>query len=171
MSKATHKKKVKKVLKKKSLKKVKKVVSKKRAKKVKSVKKSPRKVKRVVRKKVVKKKVSRKSQPKVVKKTAKQRNTKNEEQLIALIARGQEKGFVTDLEILEYFPTIEEDTDFLEKIYEELEQNSLKVIEVEALLGEGAGEITEKELKEATSIKGALPDNVQMYLREIGKTP
>ena len=85
--------------------------------------------------------------------------------------RGQEKGFVTDLEILEYFPNIEENTDFLEKIYEELEQNSLKVIEVETLLGEGAGEITEKELKEATSIKGALPDNVQMYLREIGKTP
>ena len=176
MPKTTHKKKAKKVLNKKSHKK-KRIVSKKKVKKSKSVRKSPRKargVKKVVKKQVVKKISKRKASPKVKKvraKVTKKKTLKNEEQLAALIIRGQEKGFVTDLEILEYFPTVEEDTDFLEKIYEELEQNSLKVIEVETLLGEGAGEITEKELKEATSIKGALPDNVQMYLREIGKTP
>ena len=176
MPKTTHKKKAKKVLNKKSHKK-KRIVSKKKVKKSKSVRKSARKarrVKKVVKKQVVKKISKRKASPKVKKvraKVTKKKTLKNEEQLAALIIRGQEKGFVTDLEILEYFPTVEEDTDFLEKIYEELEQNSLKVIEVETLLGEGAGEITEKELKEATSIKGALPDNVQMYLREIGKTP
>ncbi len=179
MSKVTRKKKIKKVLKKKSLKKVKKVVRKGYTKKVKSVKKRARGIKKVVKKKIVKKKTASKLKRKTLKRpvtsapkrTAKQRHSQNEEQLTALIVRGQEKGFVTDLEILEYFPAIEEDTDFLEKIYEQLEQNSLKVIEVETLLGEGAGEITEKELKEATNIKGALPDNVQMYLREIGKTP
>src|SRR3989344_2769707 len=171
MPKATHKKKVKKVLKEKSLKKAKRTNSRKSFKKIKPAKKSLKKVKKVNPQKVIKRKGSPKAKPRIVKKTAKQRNTKNEEQLIALITRGQEKGFVTDLEILEYFPTIEEDTDFLEKIYEELEQNSLKVIEGESLLGEGTGEVTEKELKEATNIKGALPDNVQMYLREIGKTP
>lgn len=172
MPKATHKKKVKKILKKKSQKKVKKVVSKKHSKKTKLAKKVVKSVKKVTKKKALKKKVAPKiKKTKVAVRGAKKSDAKNDEQLAALIIRGQEKGFVTDLEILEYFPNIEENTDFLEKIYEELEQNSLKVIEVETLLGEGAGEITEKELKEATSIKGALPDNVQMYLREIGKTP
>ncbi len=169
MPKVTHKKKVKKILKKKS---PKKVISKRRLKKAKPAKKVVKRVKKVTKKKIVKKKLSVKTKKtKATIKRTKRSATKNDEQLAALIVRGQEKGFVTDLEILEYFPNIEENTDFLEKIYEELEQNSLKVIEVETLLGEGAGEITEKELKEATSIKGALPDNVQMYLREIGKTP
>ena len=94
-----------------------------------------------------------------------------EEQLTELIKRGQDKGFVTDIEILDYFPNIETDTDFLERIYDELERNSVQVIEVESLLSIPSEEISEKELREATNIKGALPDNVQMYLREIGKTP
>src|SRR3989344_3423116 len=169
MPKVTHKKKGKKILKKKT---PKKLISKRGLKKAKPAKKVVKRVKKVTKKKIVKKKLSVKTKKtKATIKRTKRSATKNDEQLAALIVRGQEKGFVTDLEILEYFPTVEEDTDFLEKIYEELEQNSLKVIEVETLLGEGAGEITEKELKEATSIKGALPDNVQMYLREIGKTP
>jgi len=174
MPKATRKKKGKKTLKKKSFKKVKKVVSKKRPKKVKPIRKGVKKVKKLkkaVAKKVVRKKASPKVKKSTTKGATKKGTLKNEEQLLALIIRGQEKGFVTDLEILEYFPNIEEDTDFLEKIYEELEQHSLKVIEVETLLAGGEGEVTEKELKEATNIKGALPDNVQMYLREIGKTP
>ena len=94
-----------------------------------------------------------------------------EEQLLELVKRGQDKGFVTDIEIMDYFPDIERDTAFLERIYDELERNSVQVIEIESLLSAPSEEISEKELKEATSIKGALPDNVQMYLREIGKTP
>jgi len=126
-------------------------------------------VKTKAKKRVVKKKATRKkaSQPK---KRARRTNSQREEQLAALIVRGQEKGFVTDLEILEHFPNIETDPSFLEQVYEELEQNSLRVIEVQSLIGDTTGEVTEKELKEATSIKGNLPDNVQMYLREIGKT-
>ncbi|MDP3953549.1 MAG: sigma-70 family RNA polymerase sigma factor [bacterium] len=107
----------------------------------------------------------------VAERPAKKTAVEKEAQLAALIVRGQEKGFVTDLEILEYFPQIEENPSFLDRIYDELEQHSLRVIEVQSLLGESTGEVTEKELKEATSIKGNLPDNVQMYLREIGKTP
>ncbi len=94
-----------------------------------------------------------------------------EEQLLELVKRGQDKGFVTDIEIMDYFPDIETDTSFLERIYDELEHNSVQVVEVESLLSAPSEEISEKELREATSIKGTLPDNVQMYLREIGKTP
>ncbi|MBU2101512.1 sigma-70 family RNA polymerase sigma factor, partial [Patescibacteria group bacterium] len=97
--------------------------------------------------------------------------SERENRLAELIKRGQEKSFVTDIEILDFFPDIENDTSFLERIYEELEQNSVNVIEVQSLLKESTEEISAKELKEATTIKGALPDNVQMYLREIGKTP
>ncbi len=113
---------------------------------------------------------SRAKQP-TAKGASRKATAEREEQLIALVARGQEKGFVTDLEILEHFPAIETDPSFLDQVYDTLEQNSLRVIEVQSLLGEGSGEVTEKELREATSIKGNLPDNVQMYLREIGKTP
>ena len=101
----------------------------------------------------------------------KMRSGEKDSRLLELIKRGQEKGFVTDIEILDYFPDVENDTSFLEKIYDQLEQSSVKVIEVQSLLRGPSEEISEKELKEATSIKGALPDNVQMYLREIGKTP
>ena len=98
-------------------------------------------------------------------------DSEREEQLLELVKRGQDKGFVTDIEILDYFPDIESDTDFLERIYDELEKNSIQIIEVESLLDVPSEEISERELKEATNIKGTLPDNVQMYLREIGKTP
>ncbi|MEX2054458.1 MAG: sigma-70 family RNA polymerase sigma factor [Candidatus Colwellbacteria bacterium] len=143
----------------------------KRGRKVSSAKITP-KAKIVKKKAVSKKKVftkGKKSLP--VRGSSKKATLEKEQQLSALIARGQEKGFVTDLEILEHFPKIEDDPSFLDNVYEELEQNSLRVIEVQSLIGESTGEVTEKELKEATSIKGNLPDNVQMYLREIGKTP
>ena len=88
-----------------------------------------------------------------------------------LIERGLPKGFVTDLEILDFFPKIESDTYFLETIYDRLEKEGIRVIEVESLLRVPSAEISKKELKEATKIKGVLPDNVQMYLKEIGRTP
>jgi len=93
-----------------------------------------------------------------------------EKSLEELIERGQPKGFITDLEILDFFPRIETDTQFLEGIYDRLEREGIRVIEVQSLLQIPSEEISAKELKNATKIKGALPDNVQMYLKEIGRT-
>jgi len=93
-------------------------------------------------------------------------------QLGELIKRGKPKGFITDLEIMDYFPRIENNPNFLNTIYDELAKHNIKVVEVESLIGAGSSEeVTQKELKEATKISGPLPDNVQIYLREIGKTP
>jgi len=92
------------------------------------------------------------------------------QKLKELIERGRSKGFVSDLEILDYFPRIETDTQFLEEIYESLEKEGLRVVEVESFLHLPSEEISQKELREATKIRGQLPDNVQMYLKEIGKT-
>jgi len=104
-------------------------------------------------------------------KPKKSRLSPRDKRLDELIERGQSKHFVTDLEILDFFPRIENDTEFLEEIYERLERDGIRVIEVHSLLKMPSEEISQKELKNATRIKGALPDNVQMYLKEIGKTP
>ncbi len=98
------------------------------------------------------------------------RTAERDSKLQELILRGRSKGFVSDLEILDYFPRIETDTQFLEGIYDVLEKEGLRVVEVESLLHLPTEEISQKELREATKIRGQLPDNVQMYLKEIGKT-
>jgi RNA polymerase primary sigma factor len=90
-----------------------------------------------------------------------------------LIAQGRPRGFVTDNEILHSFPAIEQDVDFLNDIYDRLEEANIKVIETSGLIGLGekeevAGE-PEFDIEEYTAERGT-PDAVQMYLRSIGKT-
>ena len=109
-------------------------------------------------------------------KAAASRSVFDERKLGELIQRGRPRGFVTDTEILYYFPNIEKDISFLEKIYERLEAANIKVIETSQLIEvpRGKEEVSEKELLEATRITGGtaeVPDAVQMYLKEIGKTP
>ncbi len=106
-------------------------------------------------------------------KTVSAKKDKVDNQLLdELISQGKTKGFVTDIEILKYFPRIENDIDFLEEIYDKLEENGIKVVDVGQLIDlPGGGEITKKELEEAILISDELPDNVQIYLREIGRTP
>ncbi len=98
-------------------------------------------------------------------------NVQQEEMLEEVLGRGRSKGFVTDLEILNYFPRIETDPSFLEEIYDRLESENIKVVYVDSLIDTPGEEISEKELMEATNISEPVSDNVQMYLREIGRTP
>ena len=87
-----------------------------------------------------------------------------------LIQRGRGKGFVTDTEIIHYFPKIEDDVSFLEEIYDQLEQHNIKVVETAALLEMKVEEVSKKELEEATRINlEEVPDSVQLYLKEIGR--
>lgn len=86
----------------------------------------------------------------------------NESGIEELIKVGRPRGFVTDVEIMSYFPTIENDIVFLEKIYEHLEKANIKVVETNQLI-----EVGEKEKIGEVG----LPDAVQMYLKGIGKTP
>ncbi|OGM91423.1 RNA polymerase sigma factor RpoD [Candidatus Wolfebacteria bacterium RIFCSPLOWO2_01_FULL_38_11] len=89
-----------------------------------------------------------------------------------LIKRGRTRRFVTDTEILYYFPHIEKDVVFLEELYSRLEKANIKVIETSQLIEIPGKEVSEDELKKATEFEeGDLPDAVQMYFREIGKTP
>lgn len=96
------------------------------------------------------------------------------EHLNALVIRGRGRGFVTDAEVLNYFPDIEKNLPFLEQVYDRLEKEGIKVQESSPLVKhvrEDRAEVTAEELKAATRIEADLPDAVQMYLREIGRTP
>ncbi|TSC88776.1 MAG: RNA polymerase primary sigma factor [Parcubacteria group bacterium Gr01-1014_3] len=88
-----------------------------------------------------------------------------------LIDRGRGRGFVTDTEVLKYFPHVEEDMAFLEVIYDKLDEQNIKVVETNQLIELPKEEISEKELQDMTVGSDDLPDAVQMYLKEIGRTP
>ncbi|MDO8536986.1 MAG: RNA polymerase sigma factor RpoD [bacterium] len=88
-----------------------------------------------------------------------------------LMDRGRPRGFVTDNEILYYFPKIEEEVSLLDDIYDRLEKAGIKVIETSALIDFSKDEVGQKEVENALSVEGDVPDAVQMYLKEIGRTP
>ena len=89
-----------------------------------------------------------------------------------LVKRGRGRGFVTDAEVLNYFPLIERNLSFLEEVYNRLEREGIKLRETGSLTKTGIPEeISAQELKDATRIELGLPDAVQMYLKEIGRTP
>ncbi len=79
-----------------------------------------------------------------------------------LIEKGKPRGFVTISEILEMFPDLEKDVTGLEKLFEELEKEGIAI--------EERGGFLELE-KERLAMPYSKLDPVQMYLKEIGKTP
>ncbi len=95
----------------------------------------------------------------------------DEETLNELIETGRPRGFVTDNEILHSFPRVEEDLVFLEEIYDRLEKAGIKVIETTALIDISKDEPSDAELKNVNKFDTEVPDAVQMYLKEIGRTP
>ncbi len=94
-----------------------------------------------------------------------------EERLAELIARGRVRSFVTDAEVLNYFPNIEKNLSYLDKIYDQLEKEGIKVhTSSNTFAKKESDDISADELKDATRIDQTLPDAVQMYLKEIGRT-
>ncbi len=132
---------------------------------VKHVKKSVKISKKVHKKAVKKTKGAKKTSKQSKKKTVFDENLINE-----LVTRGKGRGFVTDTEILTIFPNIENDVDFLEQIYSQLEQHNIKVIEVSQLIDtpETAKPVSPKEISSLEATE--LPDAVQLYLKTIGRT-
>ncbi len=112
-----------------------------------------------------------KSQKKGGQKKVKKFSKVQEDAIHDILERGKPRGFVTDNEILYYFPKIEEDISLLEEIYDRLEAAGVKVIETNALISFSKEELVQQELDETLAAEGDVPDAVQMYLKEIGKTP
>jgi RNA polymerase primary sigma factor len=96
------------------------------------------------------------------------------EKVQALIEKGRSRGFVTFLEILSYFPEPEKNIRDIEKLFEILESEGISVKEVSEFLTIGKKEESLPTKKKKTGLLSELfpfekIDNVQMYLREIGK--
>ena len=98
-----------------------------------------------------------------------------EEKMQDLVRRGRGRGFVTESEIIQAFPNIEEDIPGLEHLYRHLEAVNIKVIGAQERLNtpkqeteQPKGRGKQKKL-EAFMGSGPMYDSVQMYLREIGR--
>ena len=94
----------------------------------------------------------------------------NQESLDLLVRRGENRSFVTDAEVLNFFPNIEKHLSFLEVVYDRLDNAGIKIVHSSPLITSFREEISLDELKGATSFRADLPDAVQMYLKEIGRT-
>jgi len=135
--------------------------------------------KKVAKKKAAKKKVAKKKKPKkTVKKKKVEKKKKRikkgvvtEKEIMLLIEKGRQRGFVTESEILHAVPNIEKDIEGLEKLYERLESANINVIESGRVFEDERNKELEEKKKVEQDLKEAGSDSVQMYLREIGNYP
>jgi len=132
-----------------------------------------KKVKKIkTRKRVIKRvRPKKKAKPKI---RVSQKERLFEKRVKAIIDRGRGRGFITEMEILKFFPNVEKDITELERLYDRLEEASIRVEESREFIEEAVPEPTEEEINRALNIEAddtIASDSVQMYLREIGKTP
>lgn len=175
-------------------------VSKKKATRKKVTKKKAK--KKIARKKIAKKKTTRKktTKKKAVKKAAKKsvaknagkkkgrKTTKKEESgkiIEELVARGRQRGFLTEDEIIHMLPDIEKNIEDLESLYEKLELAGVKVassseiikMEIDKTVEDFEKSKGKKKKKSLLNMGSEEPeggglnaaDSVQMYLKEIGR--
>ena len=137
--------------------------SKDKAKKLKSIKDARlKKVKKTTPKakvKPAKKVASKKPEPKKKGKAQNEATEKRER----ILAKGKERGFITYDEILKEFPTIEDDVELLEEIYEECATAGIEILEGGRLLDDVI------DIKKDIFKEDASYDSIQMYLKEIGQ--
>jgi len=133
-----------------------------------------------------------KLQKKNVAKKAPQKEIKSKEAVLAsekeketaindLIARGRDRGFVTEGEILSAIGDIENHLDTLEDLYKKLEDSNIRIeagkVAISMTETEHEEEIEKKTAVSVPDITKEIPldeistNSVQMYLKEIGKVP
>lgn len=147
-----------------------KVVKKKRKEKTIKKTKKEKKVKKIKKTKMVKNIRNIKKIKSIKKKRQQSKKEKIQEKMEVLIKRGKSRGFITQDEILKYFPRIEADINLLEKLYDVLAEVNIEVVESGDLLIPKK-EVSDKELEDAVRVTSSrvLSGAVQSYLREIGK--
>ena len=131
--------------------------------------------KEAVKKKKTRKLLKKKSKSK---KSLKKKKTKKTAvatfaptQVDELLARGKQRGFITENELLHFFPNIEQDIDGLEQLYNKLELANIRIVEsgdlIERSADPDASPVKDKDL--LRGLDQISLDSVQMYLREIGR--
>ena len=129
--------------------------------------------KKLKKKKLSKKRITRKilkrKKRKKVKKLKKATRAKKikitQAEIDTLLKKGSERGFLTTSEILYAFPSIENNVDELEKIYDELKERGVEVKDVREFL-----EVKDKKGKKEKKLLVGKIDPIQMYLKEIGRS-
>ncbi|MDP2945862.1 MAG: sigma-70 factor domain-containing protein, partial [bacterium] len=132
------------------------------------------------RKRIIKKrKTKKKTKPKVrFAGKARRARVSQKERLFekrakTIVDRGRERGFITETEILKFFPNVEKNIAELERLYDRLEEANIKVEESREFIEKVALEPTKEEISRSLNIEAddtVASDSVQIYLREIGKT-
>lgn len=145
---------------KKTTKKVVKKAVKKAAPKKTAVKKTKAKTSVSSAKKAVKKTTVKKTEGKLNK------AQKQEALIEELLVKGKKRGFISYDEILQSFPTIEDDVLLLDKIHDQFEQVGIDIIEGGDLLSFNDDDLADGR-KKLTGNRNH--DSIQMYLKEIGK--
>jgi len=92
-----------------------------------------------------------------------------EEDILKLIEKGRQRGFVTEAEIMHSFPHVEKDIEGLERLYERLESSNINVIETGKIFEADKTKEFEEKKKVEADLGDISSDSVQMYLREIGQ--
>ncbi|MCR4334187.1 MAG: sigma-70 family RNA polymerase sigma factor [Patescibacteria group bacterium] len=128
----------------------------------KSKKRVPKKKVKVIKKKKNKAKIRPK---KAVLSKAKEFSVKSEK----LLEKGKERGFVTYDEILRDFPTIEENINGLDDLYNKLAEAGVDILEGGGILDIEPEEPVSKKYSYGKS--DSAYDSIQMYLKEIGQYP
>jgi RNA polymerase primary sigma factor len=109
------------------------------------------------------------------KKKQNKKKTKVDETIKQLVEKGKNQGFLTQEDILEKFPNIENNLSFLDQIFESLQEEGIEVLEEddeEQVEGEDAELTLENKIKILKSIQSNITtDAIRSYLQEIGKTP
>lgn len=91
-----------------------------------------------------------------------------------LVKKGKEQGFLTQEDLLDIFPTIEEEIELLDEIFEKLQENEIEVLEPEDDLTPAEEEelTLEKKIKILKTIQtNVSTDAIRSYLYEIGRIP
>jgi len=91
------------------------------------------------------------------------------ETIDSLIHQGKDRGFITESEMLYAVPEAEEDVEGVDRLYEELSKNGIKVVQdVEFLPNVGEEDPIKDENAATNPEEEQSPDPVQIYLKQIG---
>lgn len=91
-----------------------------------------------------------------------------------IIASAKKRGYITQDEVLQFFPKPEDHITELDEMYDKLMRSSIDVFEsvVQETIAQQPIEALEKELEALTVLtEGSVSDPVRMYLKEIGRIP
>ena len=137
-------------------------------------------------KKVFKKKAGKpekaKKKPVAKKETIKEKKSKTLASGVdEIFARGKQRGFVTEDEIIHIMPDIDQEIEQLEALYDKLETAGIRVVGSDEILKIETDKASEdfdeekkgkkKKEKQPEEMSDSTSDLVQMYLREIGRVP